>query len=85
MPSQIVKVSFNQQDISELDRDATIQGISRAELIRTRTLTRPTGSRTLTTADYHRLVSDAAAFTHGSLDRRQLESVVAFTVNRLLG
>lgn len=85
MPSQIVKVSFDPDQLSTLDRDAAIQGVSRAELIRTRTLTRPTGSRTLTTADYHRLVSDAAAFTHGSLDRRQLESVVAFTVNRLLG
>jgi hypothetical protein len=85
MPSQVVKVSFDPAQLSALDRDATIQGISRAELIRNRTLTRSTGSRTLTTADYHRLVSDAAAFTHGSLDRRQLESVVAFTVNRLLG
>ena len=85
MPSQIVKVAYDAQDLAELDRDATIQGISRAELIRNRTLTRSTGSRALSTADYHRLVSDAAAFTHGGLDRRQLESVVAFTVNRLLG
>lgn len=83
--SQTIKVTFSDADVAALDRDASIQGISRAELVRSRTLNRGANSKPFTTNDYHALVSSAAAFTHGSIDRRQLESVIAFAVNKILG
>lgn len=85
MPSQVVKVAYSPEDLSQLDRDAQAAGISRAELIRTRTLTRSAGTKPFTTADYHKLVSDACAFTRGALSRSQVETLIAFTTTRLLG
>lgn len=84
MPLQTVKVAFDPDDIALLDRDANAAGISRAELIRNRTLTRSTGSRPFTTADYHRLVTEAYTHTNGIFDRRHVESLVAWTLNKIL-
>jgi hypothetical protein len=83
MPAQVVKVAFDPSDISALDRDAAIQGVSRAELIRNRTLNRNAGSKQLTPTDYHRVISEAAAYTRGAIDRHQLEAIVAFTINKV--
>jgi hypothetical protein len=80
----VVKVTYSEDDIQLLDRDATISGVSRAELIRQRTLIRQHGTKQFTPTDYHRLVSEVATFTRGSFDRHQLESIVAFTLNNVL-
>lgn len=81
-----VKVNFTEADLADLDRDAAIQGITRSELVRTRTLTRSSPDAVvLTTTAYHRLVADTLTYARGSIDRRLLESIVAFVVVRLLG
>ncbi|MEY4201003.1 MAG: hypothetical protein RLZZ265_2743 [Verrucomicrobiota bacterium] len=79
----IVKVGFDPTALAEVDREAHAAGLSRAELIRQRTLTRGISTKELTPSDYHRLVSEAAAFTRGALDRRELEALVAFTISKL--
>jgi hypothetical protein len=80
----VVKVTYSEEDIQLLDRDAEQQNISRAELIRQRTLTRQTTGSPFTTADYHRVVANAHQFTRGSIDRLQVESLVAFVLNQVM-
>ena len=80
----VVKVTYTEDDIQLLDRDATQQRTSRAELIRQRTLTRQTTGSAFTTADYHRVVANAHQFTRGSIDRLQVESLTAFILNQVL-
>ena len=79
----IVKVGFAPAALDQIDQEAKAAGLSRSELIRQRTLTRGVSTKELTPNDYHRLVSEAAAYTRGAIDRRQLESIVAFTVSKL--
>jgi hypothetical protein len=80
----VVKVTYSEEDIQLLDRDAQQQGTSRAELIRQRTLTRHTTDSPFTYADYHRVVASAHQFTRGSIDRLQVESLVAFVLNQVM-
>jgi hypothetical protein len=80
----IVKVTYSEDDIHLLDRDAEQQGTSRAELIRQRTLTRQSTGAPFTTADYHRVVASAHQFTRGTIDRLQVESLVAFVLNQVM-
>jgi hypothetical protein len=80
----VVKVTYSEEDIQLLDRDANQQGTSRAELIRQRTLTRHTTGAPFTTAEYHRVVANAHQFTRGSIDRLQVESLVAFVLNQVM-
>lgn len=82
---QTVKVNFDPSDLTQLDLEAKAVGLSRSELIRQRTLTRTTGGKAFTTQDYHRLVSETTAFMRGALDRRQVETIVAFTITKALG
>jgi len=80
----VVKVTYSEEDIQLLDRDAAQHGTSRAELIRQRTLTRHTTGSPFTTADYHRVVANAHQFTRGAIDRLQVESLTAFILNQVL-
>ncbi len=80
----VVKVTYSEEDIQLLDRDADQLNVSRAELIRQRTLTRQSTGSPFTTADYHRVVANAHQFTRGSIDRLQVESLTAFILNQVL-
>jgi hypothetical protein len=80
----VVKVTYSEEDIRLLDREAALQNISRAELIRQRTLTRHTTGSPFTTAEYHRVVANAHQFTRGSIDRLQVEALTAYILNQVL-
>ena len=77
-----VEVRFEEADLAALDRQAQERGITRAQLIRHRTLATATAKR-FTPQDYSALVSDAYTRNHGSINRRQVESIVAFVFSRL--
>ena len=74
-----VKVRFTPADLAALDHHAALAGVSRSELIRSRALVSACEAR-LTTADYHRLTSDALARTRGDLPRHLVEHLVAYVV-----
>jgi hypothetical protein len=74
---QEIKIRFEATDLAALDQQADAAGTSRAALIRDRVL------RRLSTAEYHALVADAFAVTHGSLPRLQVETLVAYVITRL--
>ena len=78
---QEIKVRFNPEDIHHLDQQAGIANTSRAALIRDRALSGVLPR--LTTADYHRLVADALAFTRGDLPRQHVETLIAYVITRL--
>lgn len=78
-----VKIRLKPEDVSRLDHEAAAAGTTRAALIRSRALATGADVAGLTTADYHRLVSDAAAFMHGDLPHRHIELIVAYVINRL--
>jgi hypothetical protein len=80
MPPMEIKVRFKPDDVARLDREAAAAGTSRAELIRSRALATGEVAR-LSTADYHRLVAGAAAFMHGDLPARHVESLVAYVIS----
>ena len=80
-PMQEVKVRFNPADIYHLDQQAGVAGTSRAGLIRDRALS--SGLPRLSTAAYHQLVSDAAAFMRGDLNHRHVETLIAYVITRL--
>ena len=80
-PMQEIKVRFQPEDLAALDQQAAALGTSRAQLIRDRALT--SGVARLTTADYHRLVSGAAAHMRGDLSHRHVEHLVAYVITRL--
>jgi hypothetical protein len=79
---QEIKVRLRPSDLAGLDAEATAAGVSRSELIRRRALAAPDIAR-LSTMDYHRLVTDAAAFMHGDLSHQRVELLVAYVINRL--
>jgi len=74
---QEIKVRFEATDLAALNHQAATAGTSRAALIRNRAL------RRLTTAEYHALVADAVAVTHGNLPRLQVETLIAYVITRL--
>ena len=77
IPMQEIKVRFEATDLAALNHQAAAAGTSRAALIRDRAL------RRLTTTEYHALVADAVAVTHGNLPRLQVEYLVAYVITRL--
>jgi hypothetical protein len=74
-----IKVRFDPDDLERLTNEASKMLIPRSTLIRNRAL-----GRQLAPADYHRLVSDAAAHLRNDLPRRHVEHLVAFVVSRVL-
>jgi len=78
-----IKVRFKPDDVARLDQEAAAIGTTRAALIRSRALATGGDVAGLSTAAYHRLVSDAAAFMHGDLPHRHIELIVAYVINRL--
>lgn len=78
-----VKVRFSEADLQSLDEMADGMGVSRAEVIRQRVLGGDGGG--LTVNEYHRLVSDALRLTQGAVNRREVETVVAYVVRSVLG
>ena len=81
---KVIKVSFDERDLEALDRQAQQRKISRAELIRERTFTTVSGKK-FTPQDFSTLVADAYRRNHGAIDRRQVESIVAFVFARMAG
>jgi len=77
-----VEVRFEETDLAALDRQAQEGGVTRSELIRHRTLATAMGKK-FTPQDFSALVSDAYTRNHGSINRRQVESIVAFVFNRM--
>jgi hypothetical protein len=77
-----IKLRLLPTDLARLDQEAAAARLSRAELIRQRALTAGNVAG-LSTMDYHRLVTDAAAFMHGDLSRQRIELLVAYVINRL--
>ena len=78
-----VKVRLKPEDVARLDQEAAAIGTTRAALIRSRALASGADVAGLSTAAYHRIVSDAAAFMHGDLPHRHVELLVAYVINRL--
>jgi len=78
---QEIKVRFNPEDIQHLERQAAAAGTNRTALIRDRALR--SGLPRLSTAAYHALVADAAAFMHGDLPKLQVETLIAYVITRL--
>jgi len=72
-----IKLHVSEDDLDRLNHEAATAGTSRAALIRDRAL------RRLSTAEYHALVADAVAVTHGNLPRLQVEYLVAYVITRL--
>ena len=78
-----VKVRFSEADLQSLDEMADGMGVSRAEVIRQRVLGGDGAG--LTVNGYHRLVSDALRLTQGAVNRREVETVVAYVVRSVMG
>jgi len=78
---QEIKVRFNPEDIQHLERQAAAAGTNRTALIRDRALS--SGLPRLSTAAYHALVADAAAFMRGDLPKLQVETLIAYVITRL--
>lgn len=78
-----IKVRFTEEDIAGIDRVAQSQDMSRSEYIRE--LVTGKLHAVCTPTDFHRLVAATHRAIGGSLDPRQVESVVAFVVTQLLG
>lgn len=74
-----VKVRFDEPDLLVLDQQAAAAGVSRSELIRSRALV-ANCQHGLTTAGYHRLVSDATAYLRGDMPRRMVEHLTAYVI-----
>lgn len=74
-----VKVRFEPADLVVLDQQSAMAGVSRAELIRSRALV-ANCDMGLTTAAYHRLVSDALTNVRGDIPRRMVEQLVAYVI-----
>jgi hypothetical protein len=76
-----IKVRYNKTDLDRLTAEAAAIGTSRGALIRDRSLVR--GVARLTTMQYHALVADAVAFMRGDLNRKHVETLVAYVISRL--
>lgn len=81
-----IKLNVTDTDLARLNAEAAAAGVPRAHLIRERALgnaTTGTGVARLSTADYHSLVADAAAFMRGDLPRLQVETLCAYVITQL--
>jgi hypothetical protein len=74
-----IKINVTADDLARLNAEAAAHGIPRAHLIRQRALSRGVVAG-LTTAAYHALVADACAFMRGDLNRRHVETLVAYVI-----
>lgn len=74
-----IKLNVTNADLARLNAEAAAHGIPRAHLIRQRALG-DGGVARLTTAAYHALVADACAFMRGDLNRRHVETLVAYVI-----
>jgi hypothetical protein len=81
MLQQEVKIRMSLVDLQIIDEQAVMLGTNRSALIRDRVLSAPVAS--ISTADYHRLVSDACAFMRNDLNQRHVETLVAYVITRL--
>lgn len=77
-----IKIRLQPADVARLDTEAIAAGTTRAGLVRERALAGGDVAG-LSTAEYHRIVADAAAFMHGDLPHRHVELLVAYVINRL--
>lgn len=80
-----VKVGFTPADIDRLKKEAAAAGVSRSELIRNRALVTncQQGVASLSTLQYHRLVSDAVRSCGGNLPRHLVEQIVIYVLVQL--
>jgi len=78
-PMPEIKLNVTTADLARLNDEANAAGIPRAHLIRQRALGGG-GVAGLTTAAYHALVADACAFMRGDLNRRHVETLVAYVI-----
>jgi hypothetical protein len=74
-----IKLNVTDADLARLNAEAAAHGIPRAHLIRQRALSGGVVAG-LTTAAYHALVADACAFMRGDLNRRHVETLVAYVI-----
>lgn len=74
-----IKLNVSDADLARLNAEATAHGIPRAHLIRQRALSGGVVAG-LSTAAYHALVADACAFMRGDLNRRHVETLVAYVI-----
>ena len=78
-----IKTHLQPTDVAMLDREAAMLGITRSELIRRRITGCNNDGSGLTPADYHRIVADAARFMRNAIDRRAVETLTAYVIQRL--
>lgn len=83
LPKTPVRIYLAPTDIVLLDRQAQRMGITRSELIRKRALAGTPTLHGMTPSDLNRLVADATRFTHGSISRNQVETLVSYAFNWL--
>jgi hypothetical protein len=74
-----IKLNVTADDLARLNTEAAAHGIPRAHLIRQRALSTG-GVAGLSTAAYHALVADACAFMRSDLNRRHVETLVAYVI-----
>ena len=74
-----IKLHVSDDDLARLNSEAAAHGIPRAHLIRQRALSAG-GVAGLTTVEYHSLVAEACAFMRGDLNRRHVETLVAYVI-----
>lgn len=74
-----IKLNVTAADLARLNAEAAAAGVARAHLIRQRALGGD-GVAGLTTAAYHALVADACTFMRGDLNRRHVETLVAYVI-----
>jgi hypothetical protein len=75
-----IKLNVTDADLARLNAEAAAHGIPRAHLIRQRALSTGGVVAGLSTAAYHALVADACAFMRGDLNRRHVETLVAYVI-----
>jgi hypothetical protein len=79
-----VKTYLEPEVVQALDMEAAAAGVTRAEVIRRKmNAANPIGRR-LSPDEYNAVVSAAQKYMHGSVDRRHVEALVAFTFGRLM-
>jgi hypothetical protein len=78
---QEVKIRLSAADLQAVDDQAAAAGISRSAFIRDKVLSAALPG--ITTAGYHRLVSDSCAFMRNDLNPRHVETLIAYVITRL--
>ena len=77
--NKIIKVTLTESDVALLDRQAVEQGVTRAQLMRSKLFAK---GEKFSPVDYYQLVS--AACRTSDLPRNQVEQLVNFVFVRLL-